>query len=292
MSIVARAIWHIESRLSNEITLDHVAAAAGVSRFHIDRAFSAATTLSVMRYVRARRLSEAAKALRAGAPSILTVALEARYGSHEAFTRAFVDQFGVTPRDVRSDACRQLALQEPITVDTGDGKACVPSRIVTMPSMQIVGLRQRYSFAARAGVPLTWERFAGHIGEIAGEVSGAAFGVVDEWTEDGGFHYLAGVEVTPTATTPAEFVRFSIPARLCAIFNHSGHISRIRETLRSIWNMWTPTVPYEIDDAPLIERYGPLFDPRSGDGGLEIWIPLRCRADASNSTPHSNIQEA
>jgi AraC family transcriptional regulator len=48
-----------------------------------------------MRYVRGRRLTEAAKVLSDGAPDILTVALDAGYGSHEAFTRAFRDQFGV-----------------------------------------------------------------------------------------------------------------------------------------------------------------------------------------------------
>ncbi len=76
-------------------------AIAGVSRFHMVRAFAAATGLSVMRYVRARRLSEAARALADGAPDILALALEADYGSHEAFTRAFRDHFGVTPEAVR-----------------------------------------------------------------------------------------------------------------------------------------------------------------------------------------------
>ncbi|TIN58627.1 MAG: AraC family transcriptional regulator, partial [Mesorhizobium sp.] len=30
-----------------------------------------------------------------------------------------------------------------------------------------------------------------------------------------------------------------------------------------------------IADAPEFERYGPEFDPRSGKGGLEIWIPVK-----------------
>ena len=55
-----------------------------------------------MRYVRGRRLTEAAKALSNGAPDILSVALDAGYGSHEAFTRAFRDEFGVTPETIRA----------------------------------------------------------------------------------------------------------------------------------------------------------------------------------------------
>src|SRR6202051_2238086 len=97
MNPAQRALWFIESHLAEELTLDEIADVAGISRFHMVRAFAAATGFSVMRYVRARRLSEAARALANGAPDILTLALEADYGSHEAFTRAFRDHFGVTP---------------------------------------------------------------------------------------------------------------------------------------------------------------------------------------------------
>ena len=101
MNPAQKALWYIESHLADALTLDEIAAVGGVSRFHMVRAFAEVTGLSVMRYVRARRLSEAARALAGGAPDILNLALEADYGSHEAFTRAFRDHFGVTPEAVR-----------------------------------------------------------------------------------------------------------------------------------------------------------------------------------------------
>src|SRR6201996_3822717 len=97
MNPAQKALWYIESHLATPLSLDDISDVAGVSRFHLVRAFAAATGLSVMRYVRARRLTEAARALAAGAPDILQVALDSDYGSHEAFTRAFRDHFGVTP---------------------------------------------------------------------------------------------------------------------------------------------------------------------------------------------------
>ncbi|RUX42085.1 AraC family transcriptional regulator, partial [Mesorhizobium sp. M4A.F.Ca.ET.050.02.1.1] len=97
-----KALWFVESHLPDAISLDDVAQSSGVSRFHVTRAFGAATGRSVMGYMRARRLSEAARKLAGGAPDILSVALEAGYGSHEAFTRAFRDQFGTTPELVRA----------------------------------------------------------------------------------------------------------------------------------------------------------------------------------------------
>jgi AraC family transcriptional regulator len=119
MNPAQKALWFIESHLSSELTLDDISGVAGVSRFHMVRAFAAATGLSVMRYVRARRLSEAARALASGAPDILSLALDADYSSHEAFTRAFRDQFGLSPETVRSLVCiDDIKLQEPIQMDS------------------------------------------------------------------------------------------------------------------------------------------------------------------------------
>ena len=55
----------------------------------------------------------------AARPISSTLALEADYGSHEAFTRAFRDHFGVTPEAVRaSTRLDNLRLQEPIVMDS------------------------------------------------------------------------------------------------------------------------------------------------------------------------------
>src|SRR5450631_2491361 len=119
MNPAQKALWFVESHLACALTLDEIAAIGGGSRFHMVRSFAAATGLSVMRYVRARRLSEATRALASGAPDILALALEADYGSHEAFTRAFRDHFGVTPEAVRGMACLdRIKLQEPVLMDS------------------------------------------------------------------------------------------------------------------------------------------------------------------------------
>src|ERR1700737_1520627 len=119
MNPAQKALWYIESHLADELTLDEIAGVGGISRYHMVRAFAAATGLSVMRYVRARRLSEAARALVSGAPDILGGGVDAEYGSPEAFTRAFREHFGMTPDAVRAQRrLDTLKLQEPITMDS------------------------------------------------------------------------------------------------------------------------------------------------------------------------------
>ena len=85
-----KALWTIERHLDQSLTLNDLARACGVSQFHLAHAFGQATGFPVMQYVRGRRLTEAAQSLASGnAPDILNLALDAGYGSHEAFSRAF-----------------------------------------------------------------------------------------------------------------------------------------------------------------------------------------------------------
>jgi AraC family transcriptional regulator len=63
MDPVGKALWFIENHFASELSLAQVAEVAGLSRHHMTRAFGGATGHSLMRYVRGRRLSEAARAL-------------------------------------------------------------------------------------------------------------------------------------------------------------------------------------------------------------------------------------
>ena len=79
MSITAKALWVIERNHQRDLTLDEIADACGVSKFHLAHAFGQSTGHSVMQYVRGRRLTEAARKLARGAPDILDLALETGY---------------------------------------------------------------------------------------------------------------------------------------------------------------------------------------------------------------------
>jgi AraC family transcriptional regulator len=276
MNPAQKALWYVESHLADALSLDEIAAIAGVSRFHLVRAFAEVTGLSVMRYVRARRLSEAAKALADGAPDILNLALEADYGSHEAFTRAFRDHFGVTPESVRSSACiRDLKLQEPIQMISVPTENLQTPRFETAKPMLVAGVGERYSHAGGAGIPSQWQRFHQSVAHIPDRVGKLAFGVCCNGDDSGNFDYIAGVEVSDFSDLPREFSRVRIPQQRYVVFTHKDHISTIRRTVGAIWNQWLPASGLEMADAPTFERYDETFDPATGAGGLEIWVPIK-----------------
>jgi AraC family transcriptional regulator len=275
MNPAQKALWYIESHLADELSLDEIAGVAGISRFHMVRAFAAATGLSVMRYVRVRRLSEAARALAAGAPDILNVALDADYGSHEAFTRAFRDHFGVTPEAVRASTRLDcLKLQEPILMDSTLTDNLQPPRFAAGKPLLVAGLGERISQENSAGIPGLWRRFHQSVADIPGRIGKVAYGVCCNGDDAGNFDYIAGVDVSDFSGLPREFSRVRIPEQRYAVFTHREHISTIRRTVNTIWNHWLPASGLKAADAPSFERYDENFDPLTGDGGLEIWIPV------------------
>src|ERR1700689_5467287 len=275
MNPAQKALWFIEGHLADPLTLDEVAEIGGVSRFHMVRSFAAATGLSVMRYVRARRLSEAARALASGAPDILALALEADYGSHEAFTRAFRDHFGVTPEAVRgAKRLDNLRLQEPIVMDSTAIDNLQAPRFQTGKPLLIAGLGERISQEKGRGIPSQWHRFHQSVQSIPDRVGKVAYGVCCNGDDAGNFDYIAGVEVVSFSDLPREFSSVRIPEQKYAVFSHRDHISTIRRTVNTIWNHWLPASGLKAADAPSFERYDENFDPITGNGGLEIYVPL------------------
>jgi AraC family transcriptional regulator len=271
-----RALWFIESHFASELTLDDIAAAGCVSRHHMTRAFGTATGYPVMRYVRGRRLSEAARALAAGAPDILALALAAGYGSHEAFTRAFREQFGLTPEAVRAQGhADNLALLEPIKMNETLLEHLEPLRYENGRALLIAGLGGRYNCENGAAIPAQWQRFGPHIGHIPGQIGQVAYGVCCNGDDQGNLDYICGVEVADIAGLPADWTHVRIPPQRYVVFLHRDHVSTIRRTWNTIWNRWLPASGLEAARSPDLERYGETFDPLSGMGGVEIWIPLK-----------------
>lgn len=275
MSVTTKALWYIESHLSGDLSLDAIADVVGVSRFHLSRAFGITVGCALASYVRSRRLSEAARRLANGAPDILTVALDTGYGSHEAFTRAFRQQFGLTPDELRERAdVRGLDLMEPLRMNDHTATTIAPPRIAHSDALLIVGLGQRYE-KTNAGIPSQWDRFMPYLGNIPGQIDNVTYGVVCNTDDAGSIEYICGVQVREFSDQPAELSRLRIPPQTYAVFEHKDHVSAISATWQAIWNQALSSHGYQATDGAAFERYDSRFDPRTGSGGFEIWVPIK-----------------
>jgi AraC family transcriptional regulator len=275
---VEKAIWFIESHFDRDIPLDDLARVCGLSRFQMSRLFSYATGKTVTAYVRGRRLTKAARALAGGAPDILAVALEAGYGSHEAFSRAFRDQFGLSPTEIRARGHLEgIALVEPLREDPAVRVLLPPPRLVSLGPLLVAGIGRRFACDDLAGIPALWQELHPYLGEIPGQKGKAAYGLVASMAAAGDtYFYLAGVEVSELSDLPSDFTGIRLPAQRWAIFSHQGHITTIASTIHAVFAQALPAAGLVGGDMPdLLERYGESFDPWTGAGGFEIWVPVR-----------------
>ena len=95
---VERMRTYIAAHLRDAITASDVARAAGYSQYHAARIFKEETGLSPFEYIRQQRLTASAHALRSGGHKVLDIALDFVFASHEGFTRAFTNGFGIAPK--------------------------------------------------------------------------------------------------------------------------------------------------------------------------------------------------
>lgn len=275
MSLAKRAVWIVERNLNRPLTLETLAAACGVSPFHLCHAFAAATGAPLMRYLRGRRLSHAAESLAGGADDILDLALASGYASHAAFTRAFKAAFGVTPAAVRRrGSVEGLPLVAPLD-PTVDARPAQPRpRLVDAGELTLIGLSAEAALDAPQVIVDLWRRFGPRYLEIEQRIEAAPLGLLGPPDVEGRLTYACAAVVEPSARPPPGMVRFRQQGGRYAVFEHAGHVSRLRGAYAAIWDEALPAAGLRPRDLPVLERHKPAFDPLTGEGGLEIWVPV------------------
>ncbi|WP_282295158.1 AraC family transcriptional regulator [Stenotrophomonas sp. PS02289] len=270
MGAARKALWYIESHFAENPSLAQIAAAVELSPFHLSRLFQVSTGTSMARYLRSRRLSEAARTLAGGSAAILDVALAAGYASHAAFTHAFTEQFKQAPEQVRREGVGGLALVEAIRLDAPALPCEVEPVRRRVEGFRVAGVCARHTAATVASIPSQWQQLA-LTRELGRDI---AYGVCCNRDGEGAFDYIAGVEIGASAAVPAAWSAVSIPAGDYLVAWHAGHISAIRSTWYWLLNDYLPGSGLTLMDAPDFERYDARFDGRTGNGGVEIWLPL------------------
>lgn len=95
------------------LTLQRLSERLGYSEFHMTRKFREISGMPLRDYMRRRKLAFALKDVRDSAQSLMDIALDYGFSSHEAFTRAFRGVYGVTPSAYRK-APRPVVLRTKI----------------------------------------------------------------------------------------------------------------------------------------------------------------------------------
>lgn len=275
------ALAFIESNLEQDISLNSVARSVGLSTFHFHRIFSALVGRSFMTHVEARRLAHAAHELCGSRQKIVDVAFRYGYGSHEAFSRAFRREFGVSPTHFRKSMA-SYEVDAPLLVGQLDvllsrGQVVPAPEFSWSDPFSVAGIACRSRDADELNT--VWERFwqrarAAGIADLHNRFFGVCQHPADS-QDPGMFDYVAGVLVEDTDEPfPADFGIMQVPACRIAWFEHHGSIDQIGQTYDRIYTHWLPhtsVVPSIGLDVLVIDEN---FNGDSPDSRIGIWIAI------------------
>jgi len=215
-------------------------------------------------YIRARRLSKAAVALRLTGRPILDIALQYRFDSQQTFTRAFKKQFAQTPALYRrAEDWNAFGICPPIRL----GAFTLPQpEFVSLPDKHLVGLTQSYSCTLEQITTVRtelrsqfWRQF---LGDDEQEVL-----------------YTTALEPDQVPDKVQEGQPLVLPGGEFAMFSYEGPTEGLQDFILTVYGTCLPALQLTRRKGHDIERFYPKGERRPHQAPIEIkcdyLIPIR-----------------
>ena len=120
LSLLMKTLTYIEENLTQDLKTETIADACCVSKSSLEKTFKYFTNFSVHDYLLRRRIMRASQLMITNQTlSLLDVAVEYGYSSHEAFTRTFINVWNCTPSEFREKYSNRERIPELFPQITG-----------------------------------------------------------------------------------------------------------------------------------------------------------------------------
>lgn len=287
INAVQRMQDYMDENVNRPITLSDLAKAAGYSQWHAARIFKELTGKTPFEYLRSLRLSKAALILRDNQPKVIDVAFDFVFDSHEGFTRAFIKQFGVSPKKY-SNRPEPVQFFMPhrirdyyLTLQKGDIKMSAKKRTNTV-FVQVVERPSRKVILKRGIKATHYFEYCEEVGcDIWGMLSSikeAMFEPAGMWlpgklVRPGTSSYVQGVEVPVdyTGKIPDGFEVIDLPPCSMMVFQGEPYDDEtFEEAIEELWDVMKTYNPqiygfeWADDDAPRFQ-----LEPQGYRGYIE-----------------------
>lgn len=282
MEALHQSIDYLERHLESQIKVEEAAAEANVSVFHFQRIFLVLTDMSVMEYVRRRRLTLAAQELALTDVRVIDVALKYGYETPESFAKAFKRQHGMSPSEARTSQKGFTSYNRLVISVKLKGAFPMKVRIEERPAFPIIGVKREFSCENGENtreIPKMWGEVHqnGVNDELAsmnnGEVKGmlGVCRMMDSSTSTMEYWIATSYE---GETFSERYERLEIPAATYAVFEVVGPMPEaIQSMWEKIYSEWFPSSAYRPSGSAEMEVYT-HDDATKADYYSEIWIPI------------------
>lgn len=276
---INRVINFIGKHLDEELTLDQLSRVSCFSKYHFHRLFTAHTGLSLQQYIRWLRLKRAAHQLIVCKDStIIEIALNAGFESHESFTRAFKQTCGLNPREFRLEQSWQMWEKSPYCLSK-TGEDIMNVTIKNMNARRLAAIEHRgdpKKVGESVNKLISWAKNQTmNLKPEAGEAFGFAYND-PKTTPKEDFRFDLAITIPIGLELKGEVVEKQLPAGRYAVVVHKGSRDTIGETIYPLYRDWLPKSKEELGDLPCIFCYY-NFDHEVAETELltEIWLLLK-----------------
>ena len=269
----------IGKHLDEKLNIDQLSRIACFSQYHFHRLFTAYTGLTLQQYIRWLRLKRAAHQLIVDKKqSILTIAIDAGFESHEAFSRAFKQTCGISPNEFRQTSSWQFWEKSPyILPKQGDLSMNI--------DIKQIGTRRLAVFEHRGDPRLvgdtvnklvTWAKSQPiNLKPKPGEAFAYAYDDPKTTAADD-FRLDLGITIPEHFKLQGEAIEKRLPAGRYAVTMHKGSRENIGDTVYPLYRDWLPQSGEELGDLPCIFCYY-NFEHEVAETELltECWLLLK-----------------
>lgn len=285
---IETCVEYIEEHIKENITMEEVASQIGYSLYHFSRVFSLCKGISVMEYIRNRRLSLAATQLFQGR-KVIDIALDYGFETPSGFAKSFRNAFGYSP----TQFIKRMAgyAETKTTLDIG-GYIMNPV-IVKRPEFKVAGYGIKTNITGNTytkDVASFWSNYDGENLEskmynILNPKKHGEVGLCVPLSEDGNAIYLLGVIVEDFSKVEEDMLTVVVPEAEYAVFTtppvdttndmeQKEFAKIIASTWKFIFEEWFKDSGYVYDESKLDFEY---YDERCHhrqDTVMDIYVPV------------------
>lgn len=276
---LARVCEYIASNIDDELSLEILSKVMGMSKFHFHRVFASQLGRSLYSYIQLIRFKRASYQLVFREEiKIIDIALDAKFESPEAFSRAFKRVFGVTPTQFRErpdweEWSKHYDFKQPT------GEFSMKVEVVELDNIRLAVLEHKGSPASLNNTVakfIQWRKSSGESPITSSRTFGIVYNDPNNTPPDE-FRFDACGEIkVDIADNEFGIVEKSIPQGKYAVVRHIGSHDLMDDKIYALYRDWLPSSGEELRDFPLFFQYISLL-PEVAENEMitDIYLPLK-----------------
>lgn len=267
-------IDYIETVLEDEIDEKKITHLSGYSYAMFSRLFSILTETTLSEYLRGRKLTEAAIALRDTDEKVIDIAFRFGYESSDSFGTAFKNFHGFTPSEVRNGKPFKLISRIQLALTVKGGRS-MNVTIQKKGSFTVAGFNEENINSSLC--PKVWNKLYEKYSqeELASLGDGESVGICHDVESPNVINYMAGYIVTDVDKAKSMGLDIlEVEEAEYAIVELKGVVPEcIHNGWKYVMEVFFPEHGYVHSGAPDFEYYYE-GNMDSKDYKMELWIPI------------------